>query len=410
MDMATALAELGVTEATLDPETAERLDRDGYAPLPGVLDGAQLEAIRARLAELMAAEGDQAGIEVHQEAGTDRLADLVNKGEMFRPCFTDSRLLACMAHVLGDFKLSSLNFRAALPGQGHQNLHTDWGGPVEPGDYQVCNAIWLLDDFTPSNGATRVVPGSHRAGTVPRLALSDPAARHPDEVLVTAPAGTVVVFNSHLWHGGTQNRSDRTAPRHALLLHPPCSRPAAGSEEVHPPADPGRPQPRRPLHPGRVMAQFTVRPASVADARAMAELFAAVAEERTGIATEPPVDVEERTAQFTASIAESIVAVADGQVIGHIHTGVRRYGVGELGMLVDREWRGRGVGSALLQAAIAWARDQGLHKLSLEVFAHNAAGIALYRKCGFVEEGHRVKHYRRANGELWDALVMGLPL
>jgi ectoine hydroxylase-related dioxygenase (phytanoyl-CoA dioxygenase family) len=155
MDMATALAELGVTEATLDAETAERLDRDGYAPLPGVLDGTQLEAIRARLAELMAAEGDQAGIEVHQEAGTDRLADLVNKGEMFWPCFTDARLLACMAHVLGDFKLSSLNFRAALPGQGHQNLHTDWGGPVEPGEYQVCNAIWLLDDFTISNGATR---------------------------------------------------------------------------------------------------------------------------------------------------------------------------------------------------------------------------------------------------------------
>jgi ectoine hydroxylase-related dioxygenase (phytanoyl-CoA dioxygenase family) len=70
MDMATALAELGVTEATLDAETAERLDRDGYAPLPGVLDGAQVEAIRARLAGLMAAEGDQAGIEVHQEAGT----------------------------------------------------------------------------------------------------------------------------------------------------------------------------------------------------------------------------------------------------------------------------------------------------------------------------------------------------
>jgi ectoine hydroxylase-related dioxygenase (phytanoyl-CoA dioxygenase family) len=214
MDMATALAELGVTGATLDAETAERLDRDGYAPLPGVLNGTQLEAIRGRLADLLAAEGDQAGLEVHQEVGTDRLADLVNKGEMFWPAFTDPRLLACMTHVLGDFKLSSLNFRAALPGQGHQNLHTDWGGPVEPGEYQVCNSIWLLDDFTASNGATRVVPGSHRARTVPRLALLDPAARHPDEVLVTGPAGTVVVFNSHLWHGGTENHSDR--PRRAL--------------------------------------------------------------------------------------------------------------------------------------------------------------------------------------------------
>jgi RimJ/RimL family protein N-acetyltransferase len=159
-----------------------------------------------------------------------------------------------------------------------------------------------------------------------------------------------------------------------------------------------------------VTAPFTVRPASIADARPMAELFAAVAEERTGIASEPPIDVEQRTAQFTASIAESMVAVAGGQIVGMIHTDVRRYGVGELGMLVDREWRGRGVGSALIQATIAWARDQGLHKLSLEVFAHNAAGIALYRKCGFIEEGHRIQHYRRANGELWDAIIMGLPL
>ena len=142
----------------------------------------------------------------------------------------------------------------------------------------------------------------------------------------------------------------------------------------------------------------------------MAELFAAAAEERTGIATEPPVDVEARTAQFTSTIAASIVAVADSQVIGMIHVEVSRHGFGELGMLVDREWRGSGVGSGLLQAAIDWARDQGLHKLCLEVFAHNTAGIALYRKYGFVDEGRRVRQYRRASGELWDSIVMGLPL
>src|SRR6266700_4060820 len=120
MDMASALAELGVTEATLDVGTRERLDRDGYAALPGALSAGQLAAIRARLAELLAAEGDQAGIEVHQEAGADRLADLINKGPMFDACFTDPGVLACIAHVLGDFKLSSLNFRAARPGQGRQ--------------------------------------------------------------------------------------------------------------------------------------------------------------------------------------------------------------------------------------------------------------------------------------------------
>ena len=158
------------------------------------------------------------------------------------------------------------------------------------------------------------------------------------------------------------------------------------------------------------MAQFTVRPATVGDAGGMAELFAAVAEERNGIASEPPVDLAERTARFAASIGESFVAVDGYQVIGMIHVEVSRHGFGEIGMLVDREWRGRGVGSALIQAAIDWARGHGLHKLSLEVFAHNTAAIALYRKCGFVEEGHRVRHYRRASGELWDSLVMGLPL
>ena len=214
MDMATALAELGATEAVLDAESAERLDRDGYAPLPAVLSAAQLTAIRARLAELLAAEGDQAGIEVHQEAGADRLADLINKGAMFDPCFTDPRVLACMARVLGDFKLSSLNFRAALPGHGLKSLHADYGGPMPPREWQVCNSIWLLDDFTADNGATRVVPGSHRFAQRAREALDDPAAPHPDEVRLIAPAGTVVVFNSHLWHGGTENRSDR--PRRAL--------------------------------------------------------------------------------------------------------------------------------------------------------------------------------------------------
>lgn len=158
------------------------------------------------------------------------------------------------------------------------------------------------------------------------------------------------------------------------------------------------------------MATFTVRAAAEGDARAMAELFAAVAAERTGIATEPPVDVEERAAQFARTVSGSLVAVADDQVIGIIHVEVSRHGFGDLGMLVQRDWRGRGVGSALLREAIEWARGQGLHKLCLEVFAHNEAAIGLYRACGFVEEGRRPGQYRRASGEQWDAVIMGLAL
>jgi RimJ/RimL family protein N-acetyltransferase len=156
--------------------------------------------------------------------------------------------------------------------------------------------------------------------------------------------------------------------------------------------------------------EFTVRPAVPGDARAMAELFAAVAQERDGIATEPPVDVGQRTAQFAASAAGSAVADADGAIVGMIHVEASRHGFGELAMLVGRDWRGRGVGSALVRAAIDLARAQGLHKLGLEVFPHNAAGIALYRRSGFTQEGRRVRQYRRASGELWDSIVMGRDL
>jgi ribosomal protein S18 acetylase RimI-like enzyme len=137
-------------------------------------------------------------------------------------------------------------------------------------------------------------------------------------------------------------------------------------------------------------------------------VFAAVAEERDGIASEPPVDVEARAARW--NLDETLVAVAAGEVVGSIHIDASGFGFGEIGMAVAREWRGRGVGSALLAAAIDWARERGLHKLSLSVFAHNEAAIALYRKFGFVEEGRRVNHYRRASGELWDAIEMGLLL
>jgi ribosomal protein S18 acetylase RimI-like enzyme len=157
------------------------------------------------------------------------------------------------------------------------------------------------------------------------------------------------------------------------------------------------------------MPPFVVRPARDADRYPLAQLFAAVAEERDGIATEPPVDIDARAQRWT--LDDTIVAVGDGEIIGSVHVGAGGgHGFGELGMMVAAGWRGRGVGSALLLSAIESARANGLHKLSLTVFSHNAAGIALYRKFGFVEEGRRVKQYRRQSGELWDAVDMGLLL
>jgi RimJ/RimL family protein N-acetyltransferase len=158
------------------------------------------------------------------------------------------------------------------------------------------------------------------------------------------------------------------------------------------------------------VAEFEVRPALVEDARPMAELIAKVAAERDGIATEPPVDVDERTEVFAGGTPSTLVAVAAGGIVGMLHVERSRFGSGELGMAIERDWRGRGVGSALVQAAIEWARGEGLHKLCLEVFPHNQAGLALYGKFGFVVEGRRVKQIRRSSGELWDSIMMGLLL
>ncbi len=155
-------------------------------------------------------------------------------------------------------------------------------------------------------------------------------------------------------------------------------------------------------------APVLIRPAEDADRLPLATLFATVAEERDGIATEPPVDVEARASSWI--LDGTLVAAAADQIVGSLHVDASRFGFGEIGMAVARDWRGRGVGTALLAAAIEWARGRGLHKLSLSVFAHNAGAIGLYRKVGFVEEGRRVKHYRRASGELWDAIEMGLLL
>jgi RimJ/RimL family protein N-acetyltransferase len=159
---------------------------------------------------------------------------------------------------------------------------------------------------------------------------------------------------------------------------------------------------------GVTASAFEVRPAEDGDRGPLALLFAAVAEERDGIAAEPPVDVERRAAAW--QLDGTLVAVADGEIVGELQVHETSFGFGELGMLVAADWRGQGVGSALVVAAIEWARARGLHKLSLGVFPQNAAAIALYRKFGFVEEGRRRQHIRRANGELWDLIEMGLLL
>ena len=157
-----------------------------------------------------------------------------------------------------------------------------------------------------------------------------------------------------------------------------------------------------------------VRPATEADLDAVVEQYAAVAAEGRWIGGEAPVDKLARRAAFESSIrrddAQIVVADDHGEIVGHLWIGLAAYGVADVGMMVAADARGQGVGSALLAAAVDWARGVGAHKIALQVWPHNEAALALYRKFGFEQEGYLRRHYRRRNGELWDALVMGLPL
>jgi ectoine hydroxylase-related dioxygenase (phytanoyl-CoA dioxygenase family) len=180
------------------------------------MDGDLLHGLRARFLELFEEEGDRAGSEFKTEEHARRLANLVDKGEVFRRAIALPRMLEPVRHVLGgDCKLSSLNARSADPHTDvGQPLHVDMSAIPDARGYWVCNTVWMLDDFTEQNGPTRMIPGSHKWGQRPQDVLPDPLAPHPQEVLLTGEAGTIAVMNAHLWHGGTANRT--AAPRLAM--------------------------------------------------------------------------------------------------------------------------------------------------------------------------------------------------
>jgi len=201
----------------LDDSQLQQLRQRGWLLLPQFISGATRSRLREALERLFVAEGDQAGQEFKQEAGCRRLANLVDKGPLFGELLLDPRLLECVAAVLGpEFKLSSNNARCVLPHSNiGQPLHADMGAVADDRGFWVCNTVWMLDDFTPDNGALRVVPGSHHWHQLPQDVLEDPSATHPLEQVVTGRAGDLIVLNAHAWHAGLPNRS----PGARLAMH-----------------------------------------------------------------------------------------------------------------------------------------------------------------------------------------------
>ncbi len=163
---------------------------------------------------------------------------------------------------------------------------------------------------------------------------------------------------------------------------------------------------------------MNVRPAEPGDAAALVALASAVSAEPEGwlVSTEWRSVGEER--RFIRAVrrhpdAAVFVAELDGELVGRLslardqHPASRH--VADLGLMVDARTRRRGVGRALLQGAVAWARAHAVTKLELHVFPWNEPAIKLYEAFGFVREGYRTGHYLR-DGEPTDAILMALHL
>ncbi|MDQ1696875.1 MAG: hypothetical protein QOJ03_2228 [Frankiaceae bacterium] len=194
------------------------LDRQGYAVVEHLLSEADATAVRAGLRDVI--DHTPTGRNDFEGYLTRRIYALFAKSRAFDALAVHPLLLAVLDRVLGtSYQLSAPTGIDIGPGEKAQVLHTDDSiYPIpRPHPEVVLNTMWALDDFTPANGATRVLPGSHR------WTDRTPFDNHPgndgieDETVVVAmPAGSVLFIAGSLWHGGGANRTDR--PRLGVLL------------------------------------------------------------------------------------------------------------------------------------------------------------------------------------------------
>lgn len=214
------------------------IDRHGCCLIPDALDVQTLTEARARIVEQ--ADAERAASVDYQNPGhldNQWVNMLINKGEVFTRLVMHPLTSQVVAHVLGpDYLLSCCDAQIKYPGSACMPLHTDqWWmpQPSSPSDPPVrpagmlrgdgtatdpspaaamiagpatANVMWMITDFTTSNGATVVVPGSHLSGRQP-----DAHVPHRIETLsVVGSAGTAIVFDGRLWHAAGHNCTEST--------------------------------------------------------------------------------------------------------------------------------------------------------------------------------------------------------
>jgi RimJ/RimL family protein N-acetyltransferase len=156
--------------------------------------------------------------------------------------------------------------------------------------------------------------------------------------------------------------------------------------------------------------RWVVRFANAEDLDKVFELANAVVGEDKWLGAQPPLDRATTFARWTSDLqdpdAARFLVEGGGRIVGSASVHLEG-GRADLGLQVAELHRGQGVGSALMQAIVGWAQAREAHKITLQVWPHNHGARRLYERFGFVAEGRLQRHYRRRNGELWDAIVMG---
>ena len=197
--------ELSDDEQARVSTTVDAVNDVGYAILPNFLNETQLETARVSMAEIFETTthrtlGDGRGRPGYGGVQTVHVHNLFAKTRAADAIATDPVLLKIIEGVLGPlFQLSVATAMCPDPGVDPQGLHQDDGHyPLaRPRPPFIANTLIALDDFTQSNGATRFVPGSHK--------WTQPIEQGANVRYAEMPAGSLLVFDGALWHGGGGN-------------------------------------------------------------------------------------------------------------------------------------------------------------------------------------------------------------
>ena len=177
----------------------QNLEENGFTIVSNVLTEDELRFLQRSLDSIYATfDPERDGL--RKVEGYHFASNLVNKGPFFESIFLRSPVYDLVRHLLGeDCILSSLNSLEPLKNQGNQRLHRD-GSPAPDSGPIVANSLWAIDHMNKANGATRLIPGSHKTDAPP-----------PDDeagvVYAEIPAGSVIITNAHILHGASANPS-----------------------------------------------------------------------------------------------------------------------------------------------------------------------------------------------------------